>query len=252
MPIAPSRQSAFPLENGARVLHLHYPTRYGLCASFMRLQEFYESDIEGIRGRFFTLEEFMDAYAVRMGNFTYTEDWGGFNVPGAVWRQWRERFPDASLLEKEKRLVAAVEDLLGPGGAGQDFYLIGSCEESRDLRGLVAHELAHALYALVPEYHEAMTDFVQVWKDAEPAAWEATTGKLLSMGYMEGVLMDEVQAYFATSDDKDLVRHFKFETMPERSGFQATFAQAVESNGIELPAPAREEEPARAEEEARS
>lgn len=242
MSIAPSDRTAFALGNGARVLHLHYPTSYGLCASFMRLQEFYESDIEGVRGRFFTLEEFMDAYAARMGNFTYTEDWGGFNVPGATWKEWRERFPEDSLLEKEKTLVAAVEELLGPAGATGDFYLIGSCAESSDLRGLVAHELAHALFALVPGYRKEMTDSVNAWKAAEPDAWGAMTAKLLKMGYMEGVLVDEVQAYFATSDDKDLARHFDFGAMPERARFQATFAQAVGANGIELPPPDLEEE----------
>lgn len=49
--IAPLHAASFPIGE-ARLLHLRYATRYGLCASFLRLQEFYESDIEGICGRF--------------------------------------------------------------------------------------------------------------------------------------------------------------------------------------------------------
>lgn len=229
--IAPLRTASFPVGE-ARILHLHYATRYGLCASFLRLQEFYESDIEGIRGRFFTLETFMDAYARRMGNFTYTTDWGGFNVPARAWRAWRTTFPDPTLLEKEKVLVTAVEDLLGPDGTQRDFYLIGSSEESRDLRGLVGHETAHALFALLPAYRQAMTGLVQAWREASPGEWQTMTEKLLSMGYMEDVLIDEVQAYLATSDDKDLYRHFSFAPLPERARFQAAFTENVQARGI--------------------
>jgi hypothetical protein len=235
MTIAPSSQDVFPVENGSRILHLHYPTRYALCASFMRLQEFYESDIPGIQGRFFTLEEFMDAYAWRMGNFTYTEDWGGFNVPGTVWKRWRECFPASTLLEKEKTLVATVEAMLGQDGNATDFYLIGSCAETSDLREVVSHELAHALFALSPRYREIQTDLVKCWKQDAPGDWESIAAKLLEMGYVGTVLVDEVQAYFSTSDDEDLKRLFGFGTCPDRSRFVTTFLETVEANAIALP-----------------
>jgi len=239
-PVAPSSLTAFSVGEGARILHLHYPTCYGLCASFMRLQEFYESDIPGIRGNFFTLEAFMDAYARRMGNFTYTVDWGGFNVPGRVFRAWRETFPEATLLEKERTLAAAVESLLAQEGGESEFYLIGSSDEASDLRDLVAHETAHALFALSPRYREAQTDLVKSWRQEEPALWKRMSAKLLKMGYVESVLEDEVQAYFATSDDADLRRHFRFDPIPERARFVANFLGTVEANGIVLPPPAPE------------
>lgn len=234
-PVSPSGQAVYPVGEDALILHLHYPTCYGLCASFMRLQEFYESDIPGIRGSFFTLEEFMDAYAQRMGNFTYTVDWGGFNVPGTVFRAWCEAFPEATRLEKERTLVAAVESLLSQGGGAAEFYLIGSSDEASDLRDLVSHEAAHALFALSPRYRKDQTDLVKSWQREDPAAWKRMSGKLLKMGYVEPVLEDEVQAYFATSDDADLKRHFRFDPIPERSRFVANFLATVEENGIVLP-----------------
>ncbi|MEN9355171.1 MAG: hypothetical protein RL318_2496 [Fibrobacterota bacterium] len=236
MSITHPSQAVFPVGERSQILHLHYAARYDLCASFMRLQEFYESDIPGIQGRFFTLEEFMDAYAGRMGNFTYTLDWGGFNVPGKVWRQWRELFPSEGLLEKEKALVAAVEGLLGKACDRQDFYVIGSCADSSDLREVVSHELAHALFALSPDYRARMTDLVKSWREESPEVWERMTAKLLKMGYMEGVLFDEVQAYFATSDDEDLQRLFGIAPFPARAGFVSTFDGEISTHGIALPA----------------
>lgn len=240
MSIRPSSLAVFPVGESGRILHLHYPTGYGLCASFMRLQEFYESDIPGIQGQFFTLEAFMDAYAQRMGNFTYTVDWGGFNVPGRVFRAWRQTFPEATLLAKERTLVAAVESLLAQGGSETEFYLIGSSDEASDLRDLVAHETAHALFALSPRYRAAQTNLVKSWQREEPTAWKRMSAKLLKMGYVETVLEDEVQAYFATSDDADLRRHFRFDPLPERARFVANFLGTVEENGIVLPPPAPE------------
>jgi len=240
MSIRPSSLAVFPVGESGRILHLHYPTGYGLCASFMRLQEFYESDIPGIQGQFFTLEAFMDAYAQRMGNFTYTVDWGGFNVPGTVFRAWREAFPEASRLEKERTLVAAVESLLAQGEGPAEFYLIGSSDEATDLRDLVSHETAHALFALSPRYRKGQTDLVESWQQDDPAAWKRMSAKLLKMGYVESVLQDEVQAYFATSDAADLKRHFRFDPIPERSRFVANFLDTVEENGIVLPPPAPE------------
>ena len=43
--------------------------QYTLASAFLRFQEHYESP--KFRGEIFSLEEFMDWYAVEVGNFTY-------------------------------------------------------------------------------------------------------------------------------------------------------------------------------------
>ena len=67
-----------------------YDTRYDLCMSFVRVQEFYESP--EFKGRYFTLEEFIDWWSIKMshihGAFDYPARWGGFNVPGEVMLDW--------------------------------------------------------------------------------------------------------------------------------------------------------------------
>lgn len=52
------------------VIRLEFKNQYECCSSFMRLQEFYESPFKEIRGRFFKLDQFMDVYAKKQGNFT--------------------------------------------------------------------------------------------------------------------------------------------------------------------------------------
>ena len=120
------------------ILHLHYEKQYELCSTFMRLQEFYESDIPEIKGNFFSLEEYMDAYANRMGNFSYTSDWSGFNVPSNVYYSWLEKFKN-DLLRKEEALV----DIISKETNKTKFYIIGSYGDNKN--AIVRHEIAHAL-----------------------------------------------------------------------------------------------------------
>src|SRR5580704_15894322 len=95
---------------------LCFKTQYELAATFLRVQEYYESP--RFSGRIFSLEQFMDWYAERFGNFTYYQDWTGFNVPSTALRPFYDgRFDPLS--EKEKRLLRLFKGLRKP------FYVIG-------------------------------------------------------------------------------------------------------------------------------
>ena len=48
---------------------LRFRTQYELAATFLRVQEHYESP--KFHGRVFSLEQYMDWYAADRGNFTY-------------------------------------------------------------------------------------------------------------------------------------------------------------------------------------
>jgi hypothetical protein len=63
---------------------VRFATQYELSSTFLRFQEHYESP--RFHGRVFSLEEYMDWYATRYGNFTYYQDWAGFNVPSTAFR----------------------------------------------------------------------------------------------------------------------------------------------------------------------
>ena len=73
---------------------LNFKTQYELSSTFMRVQEFYESPFKNIKNKLFSHIQFMDTYANEYGNFTYTSDWAGFNVPGNVFNRWKLIFRD--------------------------------------------------------------------------------------------------------------------------------------------------------------
>lgn len=212
------------------IISLRFDSQYELCSTFMRLQEFYESPFEDIKGHHFTLEQYMDRYAKEMGNFTYTIDWGGFNVPGHIVRQFFDRFRPAGLLNKEHVLENLISrEMYGHHVEGRkDFYVIGHygpAAEKVDLHSTLAHEIAHGLYYLSPDYRAAATKLIE-------ALPEKVTNKmrerLLGLGgYCEEVLPDEYQAYLSTSDDEYLKEKFGRGLKKYAKDFRALFKQYV-------------------------
>ena len=89
------------------IWHAYYADQRTLALAFVRMQEFYESP--RFCGRVFTLEEFSTWYsqACGHGEFTYPEDWSGFNVPSTAVRAVRDRFRGHH--QEEKFLLAALK-----------------------------------------------------------------------------------------------------------------------------------------------
>jgi hypothetical protein len=184
------------------LVSLRFANQYETCSTFMRLQEYYESQMKEIRGKFFTLEKFMDLYAKQNGNFTYTIDWGGFNVPGHVVRKFFQVFKDSDLLEKEKLLKQELSECLD---SKSRFYVIGHYEKDNELDFLqpdtiyrsLAHEVAHGLFYLNSSYKQDALELVR-------ALPEKMTGKitvgLTEMGYAKSVIDDETNAYLARQE----------------------------------------------------
>ncbi len=178
---------------------VQFETQYELAATFLRFQEHYESS--RFSGRVFTLEEFMDWYASRFGNFTYYGDWSGFNVPSDALAPFYAGDFDP-LLEKEKRLLRMFERERPP------FYVIGvtnACSRE-DLK----HELAHALYFRVPAYRHAVR---QVMRGHDTSVLER---ELAARGYCRRVLKDEVHAYLLAGNHGRMLRARKLAALRPR------------------------------------
>lgn len=47
------------------MIHINASSQYEIASMFMRVQEFYESKYSTIRGKYFTVEEYMDTYRTR-------------------------------------------------------------------------------------------------------------------------------------------------------------------------------------------
>ena len=178
------------------VFHVEAESQYEIASTFMRVQEFYESPYKGIRGHFFTHEQYMDTCA--FGNkrsaqdepvFSYFEDWAGFNVPGNVFRNWLDKFPRKSMWDKELELVNLIDENVEEGNK---FYVIGTYDADT-----INHELSHAWYYLDRKYRKTMGDIADKLSDR---AKEQLKKYIIAEGYVAAVVRDETIAYLSTNE----------------------------------------------------
>jgi hypothetical protein len=199
------------------IYHIRGKDQYDITSIFLRIQEFYESPFRGIRGKHFTLEHYMDLYAKEYGNFTYCQDWVGFNVPGNVVRRFFKIFEE-DLLDKEELLYQTIEEIVE---SKKRFYLIGTYQDG----AVVDHELAHAFYYLDSEYKKTMKRIIlSLPEKIKDDMLKAITDK----GYCKMVLEDELQAYCSTSSMIELTEQFEGISIPWEFvlDFKKTFADA--------------------------
>jgi hypothetical protein len=162
---------------GPGIYLLRFRTQYELTSTFLRVQEHYESP--EFHGRVFSLEQYMDWYAEQYGNFTYYQDWSGFNVPSTAFGPFYEGRFDP-LTRRERRLLRLFERLRGR------FYVIGTYTGRGDT---LTHELAHALFFTDADYRKAVREAMRPYNTG------ALERKLARAGYAQHVIEDEVQAY---------------------------------------------------------
>lgn len=161
--------------------------RYELCSTFWRLQEFYESP--EFRGRFFEIEEYMDWYADKYGNFTYFSDWSGFNVPGTVAQDFFQSVP-YELFEKEKAFFKQLKPYFEKN---ERFYIIGVFADD----AVVDHEYSHAFYHIFNDYAVAADKMImELPEKFRNQIYE----NLKEKGYHPSVYKDEAIAYLSTND----------------------------------------------------
>jgi hypothetical protein len=160
----------------------------------MRIQEFYESNLNTIRDNYFTLETLIHEYALKNdGKFDYFTKWSGFNFPKKVLRQWMIKF-QGNISEKELAFINFLADNIPPGT--EDYYIIATWRDDD-----IKHEIAHALYYLDSDYKEQMENLNE---DLDEYFYEAIYEQLYNDNYCEEVIQDEIQAYIATSDKVEL------------------------------------------------
>lgn len=170
------------------IIHLEFPTQEAICGAMVRLQEFYESPLPGIKGNTFSFPEYVEANK-RANGGKYDYDWTGFNIPGKVVRDFFARF--APLSVDERAIQAAVPQ-------NGDFYLIATITDDPD-KDIVAHEICHAFFYLSDKYRMGMTRLVEKFVADNPDTSAMLHAWLIKRGYCEEVVVDEMQAYLATT-----------------------------------------------------
>lgn len=210
---------------------LYADSNYELAMSFMRFQEFYESPNGKFRGKDFNHEEYMDWYAAENGNFTYSLDWSGFNLPDDVYNKAIPMVVHNDLWEKELELMQLVSKIRDECDRPQKYYILGASVDSpKDTAVVCYHEIAHAMWYLYPKYKKAQRENIK-------AIPEATLSKikeiLMKRGYGKNVILDEVQAYISTDTAKELRSEMKFPTIPNKKKFEKVYKTFLQETGVE-------------------
>lgn len=176
-----------------KVYSLEIDNQYDLCMSFLKAQEFYESACTKFRGKKFTLIQYMDWYAKNqsfINCFSYTKDYCGFNLPGKsindCYKVNSERTAyDNFLIEIHNAICVDLNNNTS------DYYLIGITADSKKFS--FNHEMAHAMYCLIPEYKKQMNKLVNAFEFKKDFFVI-----LKKFGYASPMYKDEAQAYLST------------------------------------------------------
>jgi hypothetical protein len=171
---------------------------YHRAMLFCRVQEYYESPNPEFRGKNFSIWDYIEWYSRRNNDvFTYTFDWGGFNIPlKTAWDCYEK------LKENETPYDNVMDEIIRTiemtmfnkkNTRNWNAYIIGADSTESDT---FEHEICHGLYATNKGYRE-LVDEVTI---AIPLKDYQTFRKnLLRMGYNGIVIDDEIQAYLSTN-----------------------------------------------------
>ena len=165
-----------------------------LAYTFLRVQEFYESVNDNIRGQEFTIEQYKQWYCTQSKDktFSYGEDWKGFNVPSYMIEKCYQLNKERT---KEDMFFLSICDKaksLAEKNGYENFYLLGVRKGDTNT---LDHEIAHGLFTTNPEYKKIMTQSVF---DIQPHVIEPLFKDLTAIGYGPNVHVDEAQAYLST------------------------------------------------------
>lgn len=160
---------------------------------FMRPQEFYESAFEEIIKKQFKTSRFMNMYKQHYGKqeFTYGDDWSGFNIPSDVLEDCMFNIDSDDINTYDNVMLSIISDIKKAEGDNK-YYLLGVDELDNDL---LEHEFAHAMYYTLPEYKLAVNELTS---KCDPVIKDAMYKCITEYGYADHVLPDEMQAYMST------------------------------------------------------
>lgn len=200
------------------IVEVHFNDPRDLAATFLRFQEHYESP--EFRGKVFTLEEYRRWYIAHSprgqvtGEFTYEEDWAGFNIPSEILEPfYKGKFDPLS--EREQMFLKLFEER-----RRRLFYIIGVSGDA----GIhtLKHEIAHGLFYTRPEYRK---EVLSILSTISPATRRKIQELFIrSGGYHPSVFDDETHAYLLSNPDE--IR----ETVDSDGDELSTVAQALEES----------------------
>jgi hypothetical protein len=171
-----------------KVWLVEFDDSYEMSMTFLRYQEYYESPNPQFFRNPFLIKEYIDWYSDG-GDFTYHEDWAGFNVPSEIIFECKKNIPDPN--QWDIIMDNIISDIFTK--SGDKFYLIGVKKGDDQV---LDHEIAHGLFYTNKNYKEEMSFLYS--NMCKKAKEKMHTFLRESGGYSEEVFHDETQAYLAT------------------------------------------------------
>ena len=185
-----------------KILLIEFPTRKEMTLTMFRIQEFYEGK-EGIKGCYFTPDQFIDAYSDEKGDIDYFSYWDGFNVPTDIIFDFAKKFtmPEmgrVGLSIRECNIIKEIYENIQE----QSGYLITIVEGDEIT---LKHEMAHAYFFTDAEYRGAA---LVILSSIPLVIREKLRQALLKSDYCEEVVNDEIQAYLTAYDKEEWAELF--------------------------------------------
>ena len=171
---------------------------YHRAILFCRVQEFYESPNPQFRGKNFSIWDYIEWYSREHRDvFTYTFDWGGFNIPlKTAWDCYEKlKEYESPYDEVMDKIVGTIEMVMFNKKNTRNWngYIIGADSTESDT---FEHEICHGLYATNKEYKLLVDEVTETISTKDYVTFKTN---LINMGYTDSVIDDEIQAYLSTN-----------------------------------------------------
>lgn len=176
------------------------PDDYDRSMLFLRVQEYSDSPNKKFRGQSFDLFDFMKWYSKNSdtGDFTYAEDWAGFNVPYQTSIDCYKKLPAKWINEYDLEFLRVLKTIAQQIGSleCENAYIIGV----DSLKSWTFHhEMYHAKYYTDKLYRK---DANNALKQIPKQIYHRLRRNLIELGYADTtfVIHNEMQGYLRGHD----------------------------------------------------
>jgi len=179
------------------------PKEYDRSMLFLRVQEYSESPNPKIRGQSFDILDFIEWYThENQGNFTYADDWNGFNLSYKTASECYNKLPEKFVTKYDRVFMQILRQITKslaslPREEAKKAYIIGA-----DSTNSVTahHEVYHAYYFTDPKYRSHANAMLK--KHVPAKLYHKLRKNLTRIGYLDQpfTIQNEMQAYLRGRD----------------------------------------------------
>jgi len=185
----------FIFKNEAEQIYsLCFDDPYKLAMTFLRCQEYYESENPKFYRKKFTIIQYMDWYFKKSGSFEYHLDWSGFNFSSTIVDEVNRLGIDD--INHYDLLLKSITEMAKSDANNDRIYLIGY---KKGNKGTLRHEIAHGRFYVNGEYRVKIENlFAKLPIDLQNKLYDS----MMKAGYAQSSCVDEFQAYAITNNER--------------------------------------------------